>query len=227
MLKSWLNAGTMQISESEPIGIQFGDEHVNSAGNAINSYRTLEKKETITSNIDSERCTSIGSYPANSIFSWEGPTKEQALEVFYVLRRFLMAYKNEREKILIDILGFEKTGFVLEKNGLEDYLYVYRYFSEPTNMEVYMTSDPKGTIMELNRYNNSKGELARVSLDIYGLIYIFMQIYGDMNKINFAKLDMGDILFEVKELLDFDKVIPNIDNSPLESLPSFWNGYIY
>jgi hypothetical protein len=218
----WLDSRDFTIKDKKPKGLKYGI-HITNNRTPMPALE-FHSGEEIISPIKRPTYLTLTS----SRYILETPTAEEFIEVLMLFRRFILEDREGKEEILINKMGFDKIKTELreKKSGNFHYIYIYPYSSERTNLEFFLYSDRRGTVTEINRFNQSRLEELKIPLDSRGILYSFMQVYGDMNGLNFDEFKIKDLSEKDKKLvdnlMDFKTAIPDIDEISIDTFPIFW-----
>lgn len=223
----WLNTLSGSFDRHPSSELDYGIEHVNSYDGSIHWESDSTEYEPVMSPIN--RIKYLNEYGPQPLLGdminkvggrqddWPPPTRNGYMNCNGILRRFLNGKRFEKIYILVHAMGFDEVGTSI---GNDD-LFVYSYSTEPTQMELYLSSDQSGSIAELNRSNKSMGTELKIPVDKSGLLYVFFQIFADLNKVDFNKLDhvgMEHYYSNARKMLNTSEEIPLIDRVPIEQL---------
>ena len=153
---------------------------------------------------------------------WSAPSADMIINCLTIFRRFLLADNIEdKQTILLNKLGFDYSGTNVES----DALYTYRFSTEPTHIELYLQSTDVGTLTEINRFNSSKHEEVKIPLSLGGVQYVFFQIFADLNRVDFNKLNINNFPLEnqeeIQRINSLGDKYPAIDDIPVDKLFSY------
>ena len=227
----YLNPKHGTIDRKPPVEIDYGIGHFSNIDgsptmgmycfhyqprkSALNRKKYVEEFGPVPAN--SEILSKIGGLQSD----WPKPKVDGYIRCVKLLRRFIKSNNLEKKTILTQKLGFDDPGI---KVGYDedkcDALFRYLFSTEPTQIEIFMGEDEFGTITEINRFHQSKLEELKIPIDNEGLLYMFIQIFADMNRVDFNKLDPGDMTDEEKSftafILDLKTYMPQLDNRDVQ-----------
>jgi len=226
------NSQNGQISSVPVKGIDYGIRHFNSDNQTPAMGMHEEHYEPESSNFPKrdKYLDKYGPVPLTADMleavggihhHWPAVSPRDFINVACLVRCFFLSDFFKKKEILLNKLGFDDAG--VSVGG--DMLYVYRYSCEPTQAELYLKNDTSGRLTEVNRFNNSKFEELRVSLNFNGIHYLFCQVFSDINKVSFSKLrpaELGeDNIAIYQNVLNLSQPFYEIDAINTQDLPPF------
>ena len=209
MKSNYFNPETYEQT-SEPFGsYDYGVRHCsNITGNATNGFIFSNYPIKYTSS-KVKKHNRYGSYR-----SFKSADAKQYINTFILARIFWFKSGLDRQKLLVENLGFDEVGSKFSK----DKLFVYKYCTEKAQLEVYIDDD--GNISEINRFHQEKFYEIRLPIHILSIQHIISQIFYDicelnLNNINFSYYDK----IQIQELLDLSKRLSNVDFMDFYNIP--------
>lgn len=213
-----------QLKTHPSPNMDYGKQHIGADGNILYDMVSYEYK---TSRNYIERIRFIEEYGLLSSLpidissefdcqNWDAPTDREYIHSLGLWRIFVLSSRVSR-KIILGKMGFDEVGIAIgESLVINDALFVYQFSNEPSQIELYISSDENGTITEINRFNNGTMEETIIPITKEGLFYIFNQIFMDINRIDMAKFNPNNLSDKGRSLyfsiMDMDKYCSATDN---------------
>lgn len=230
MKNLFLDPITGLVSATQPTKLDYGMEHFYLDDSSVVSGSVLTDYEP-TDNQFPPRTKYLDEYGAVPLLgemikklggnkaAWPAPSPREFINCLGALRKFLRGSRIERKILLLHKMGFDDSGMSVDV----DALYVYKFSTEPAFIQVFLRLNEYGTITEINKIDVSLEQTVKVPVDFFGIQYLFCQVFEDLNRVDFNKVEELDPQFvEIGEsLLDLETDIPMVDLIPVASLPRF------
>lgn len=188
----------------------YGIQHVsNDNGELINGFNAREYPAKFTlSNVNKHN--QRGNY-----LSYPSTTSDKYMNTFVLARLFMLNIKGlDRQKLIVEKLGFTETGKILN----EDKLFIYNYSTENAHLEIYIND--RGEITELNRFHQDKFYELKLPINVFGIQYIISQIFYDICKLNLSNISFSeDEMATVQKLLNLKLRFKDADTLKYDDIP--------
>jgi hypothetical protein len=225
-MKKWLNLDTGKITNSPQSGIDYGFQHFQENGREAVGMSIIDREAKRSPLIRDRFLETHGLSSAKidgGLSSWSAPTFETYVSSALILRKFYQSDYIGKNKILLEILGFDDSGVAIgnAQHGF-DQQYFYKYSTEPSQIELYISRNPSNHITEINRFNNLTMDDIKIPIDLNGMHYTIMQVMTDSSMIDFGKLTADSFSQEewmfVGTIMDINFSIPELDNADISDI---------
>ena len=204
----FFNSNTLGFEGGRPSDLDYGIRHFGEDGSVLGGMRVENYQPSPPGNFN--RIKYLHEFGPNTsreqFHDWRSPTAKEFIGCMVLLRRFILSGRFDRKVILTRLMDFDDTGVALvESSGGDAHAqFIYLYTTEPTQIEIYISADDYGSITEINRYNHSNFKEVKIPLNDIGMKYVFLQIMGDICRVDLNKFDFEEFnLFQLtKERFD-------------------------
>ncbi|MDR3177748.1 MAG: hypothetical protein LBT96_02070 [Campylobacteraceae bacterium] len=219
----YLHRDTLPYDTPE-IGANYGIKHIDEAGNPIGDFvllkHTPRESPIIRDTWMDQGVSPFGMVDPPMISEFLGKETQSfhvLLNYFILFRRFINGSRSEREKILIEKVGFFDSGTAIDTGNSIDTLFLFTFAAEPSQYELYMADNYNGSVTEINHFHNGKQREVSIPLDSNGLLYVFLMVGDNINGKFRRELTVKENQI-IAKVLDASKKLPAIDNISLNNL---------
>lgn len=210
MKSNYFDPMTYQQSSMPYEGYDYGVQHCsNETNQAINGF-VFQKYPPVFISSKVRRHDRRGEY-----YNCPSATSDKYINTYVMARIFCMKLKGlDRQKILVENLGFKEVGSKFN----DDKLFVYKYCMEAAQIEIYIND--RGDISEINRFHQGNFYEIKIPIHIIGIQYVISQIFYDVCELNLSNISFSYYeKIQVQELLNLTKQLPNVDSMDSDNLP--------
>ena len=150
---------------------------------------------------------------------WPAPSANNYMNCICVTRQFIGLPREDKKRLLIDLLGFMDAGLNIGGNDK----FIYKYSHKPFQIEIFMSNSGTGELKEIVKYDYSKNIELKMPLNgNFSYQHIVFEIFGDLYKWNFDKFELNNDVARLSKLISDTHVpAPILNHIPIIEFSKF------